>query len=89
MRMAQHEGTQRDVHGFHVYGTADAKDGLDYLDYRLSYQEVQVFFNQARYRGPAQFEDHMHRDFTLSYNNDGTYTLTRRKKSGGGLFGWF
>lgn len=80
---------KRDIHGFHVFGDRDVKEGLDYLDYRLSYQEVQVFFNQARYRGPAQFEDHLHRNYTLTYNGDGTYTLTGRAKSGGGLFGWF
>lgn len=83
--MAEQTSPKRDVHGFHVYGDRDAKDGLDYLDYRLSYQEAQVFFNQARYRGPAEFEDHMHRNFTLEYNGDATYTVTRRVQKSG----WF
>lgn len=87
--MAEQSQTKRDVHGFTVLGDRAAKDGIDYLDFRLSYQEVQVFFNQARYRGAAQFEDHLHRNFTLTYNGDGTYTVERRQKSGGGLFGWF
>ncbi|MFC1662610.1 hypothetical protein ACFL04_00390 [Patescibacteria group bacterium] len=87
--MADQDKTKRDIHGFKVMGDKSSKKGLDYLDYRLSYQEVQVFFNQARYRGKAEFEDHEHRNFTLAYNQDGTYTLSQRKKSGSGWFGWF
>ncbi|MFH0952663.1 MAG: hypothetical protein V1838_05830 [Patescibacteria group bacterium] len=80
---------KRDVHGHAVYGDDASKKGLDYLDYQLSYQEARVFFEQARVRGKAQFEDHEHRNFDLVYNNDATYTVEKRRQSGGGWFGIF
>ena len=52
--------------------------GLDYLRNKLQPPESVVFFNQARASGQAQFEDDYDRQFTLIYNNDGTFTLLKR-----------
>jgi len=52
--------------------------GINYLSYDLSPEESKVFFNEAKTKGQAQFEDHYHRNFTLIYNNDYTYTLLSR-----------
>jgi hypothetical protein len=81
---------QRDIHGHPVIGEDDVVKGMDYLDYDLQYAEAQVIFEQAKAHGQAQFEDGQDRDYTLKHNSDGTYTLLRRNKSGGGFFsGWF
>jgi len=48
---------ERDIHGHTVIGEDDVVHGMDYLDYDLQYAEAQVLFEQAKYRGQAQFED--------------------------------
>ena len=52
--------------------------GINYLSYDLSPEESKVFFDEAKIKGQAQFEDHYHRNFTLIYNSDYTYTLLSR-----------
>lgn len=84
--MAQHT---RDVHGHKVFHEDDALQGVDYLDHRLEYPESEVFFQTAKFRGKAEFEDGENRNFTLRSNGDGTYTILRRKSSGGFFSGWF
>ncbi len=75
----------RDVHGYKVSGDDDAKEGIVYLDERLDYDEAKVFFEHARTRGSAQFEDDEGRNFTLVRASDGTYLVKKRSSSGG----WF
>ena len=74
----------QDVHGYKVFGEKSAKFGINYLDHDLDYEEAKVFFRAARYNRPAKFEDARNRNFTLTYNRDGTYTVEKRKSSG-----WF
>jgi len=52
--------------------------GVYYLQYDLNAEELRVFLDQARSKGQAEFEDRAGRNFTLMYNNDGTYTLLSR-----------
>jgi len=52
--------------------------GVYYLQYDLNSEERRVFLDEARNKGQAEFEDHAGRNFTLMYNNDGTYTLISR-----------
>ena len=66
------------IHGFKVKYEDNAKVGIDYLLYDLDSEEARVFFNQAKLKKYAKFEDDQDRQFTLSYNLDGTYTLIRR-----------
>jgi len=66
------------IHGFKVKYEDNAKEGVDYLLYDLDREEAKVFFEQARLRGYSQFEDDREGQYTLSYNQDGTYTLIRR-----------
>jgi len=73
----------RDIHGHTVHGEDDAVKGLEHLDNDLDSGEAKALFDQARYRGQAQFEDDEDRNYTLTYD-DGRYTVTRRKSSGGG-----
>lgn len=81
---------KRDIHGFSVLSDESVKHGLDYLDYDLQYEEAKVFFDEARLRGEAQFEDDHEHQYVLRRNDDGTYALTGRKAGGGGFFsGWF
>lgn len=79
--MASHK---RDVHGHTVLGEDNALNGIDYLDHDLDFKEAEVFFKQARYKGQVEFEDDKDRDFTLIYNQDGTYAVELRKSGG-----WF
>ncbi len=66
------------IHGLKVKYEDNAKEGVDYLIYDLDREEAKVFFEQARLRGYSQFEDDREGQYTLSYNQDGTYTLIRR-----------
>jgi hypothetical protein len=66
------------IHGFKTKYEENAKEGMKYLLYDLDREEARVFFDQARLRKRAKFEDDQDRQFTLIYNQDGTYTLLRR-----------
>lgn len=59
-------------------GETNAIYGINYLRYDLNAQESKVFMDEARNTGQAQFEDHYDRQFTMIYNNDGTFTLLIR-----------
>jgi len=65
------------VHGFPLIYEENAKGGVIYLRDDLDFQEARVFFDQARQRGVAQFEDDADHQYTLSYKN-GIYNLVRR-----------
>ena len=66
------------VRGFKVSYEDSAKKGIDYLLYDLDQEEAKVFFEQAKQKKEARFEDDEERQFTLSYSPDGSYTLGRR-----------
>lgn len=66
------------IHGFKVKYEDNARPGIDYLLYDLDSEEARVFFYQAKLKKYAKFEDDEDRQFTLSFNLDGTYTLIRR-----------
>jgi len=66
------------IRGFKVKYEKNAKEGIKYFLYDLDGQEARVFFDQARSKKYAKFEDDEDRQFTLSYNRDGSYTLARR-----------
>lgn len=69
---------QISVHGYQTkYDDADY-NGIRYLLQDLQYEEAKVFFEQARLQRSAQFEDDFEGQYTLEYNQDGTYTLSRR-----------
>jgi hypothetical protein len=77
---------KRSIHGFPTYYADDAKDGANFLDYSLKYDEVKVFYQEAKARGAADFEDAHDRNFTVQYNSgQGNYTILRRKESSGWL----
>lgn len=65
------------VHGFNVTYEDNAYAGITHLRDDLDFAEARVFFDQARIRGSANFEDDEDRQFTLNYR-DGVYTLFRR-----------
>ena len=55
----------------------NAYDGIKYLRDDLDSLERRVFFDQAKMRGEAPFEDDEDRQFTLLHKSN-TYTLLRR-----------
>ncbi|MDP1629473.1 MAG: hypothetical protein Q8L57_02530 [bacterium] len=65
------------IYNFTVIYEENAKEGARHLREDLSFDEARVFFDQARLRGSAQFEDDEDRQYTLIYQN-GVYVLTRR-----------
>lgn len=65
------------VHGFSIAYEENAVEGIRYLRDDLSFDEARVFFDQARMKTSAQFEDDEDRNFTILYH-DGSYTLVRR-----------
>ena len=66
------------IHGYKVKYEDNAYSGVDYLKNDLDSKEASVFFNEARRRSQAPFEDDDDRDFILSRNSDGSYYLRRR-----------
>ncbi|RJQ36359.1 hypothetical protein C4552_03670 [Candidatus Parcubacteria bacterium] len=65
------------VHGMTVSYEDNAEEGIRHLRDDLSSDEARVFFDQARTKGSAQFEDDEDRQYTLIYQN-GAYALVRR-----------
>ena len=65
------------IHGYPVTHEKDVYEGVSYLRDDLDSSEAKVFFDQARARGSANFEDDEDRQFTLVYQN-GVYNLIRR-----------
>ena len=68
---------QATVHGKKVAYEKNAYAGIKYLRDDLDSSEARVFFDQARMRRAAPFEDDEDRQFTLAYKS-GTYILIRR-----------
>lgn len=66
------------LHGYYVSYDDSAADGIYYLQYQLDPEEIAVFFETARLKGDCPFEDQYNRNYSLVYNNDGTYTLIKR-----------
>ena len=69
---------QVNIHGFRVKCEGNAQMGRDYLRYDLDREEAGGFFEHARTKKYAKFEDDREGQYTLSYNYDGTYTLIKR-----------
>jgi hypothetical protein len=70
--------TETYVHNFKVKHEQDVEQGIIYLRDDLDAKEARVFFDQARLKKSAEFEDDQDRQFTLVYNGDLTYTLVKR-----------
>jgi len=67
------------IHNFKVSYDKDASNGIYYLKHDLDRKECLVFFEQAKRKKTADFEDQQERQYTLSYNNYNSYTLMRRR----------
>lgn len=66
------------IRNFKVGFEEDAINGVRYLLYDLDRDEAKVFFDQARQRKSAEFEDDKEGQYNLLYNPNGSYTLTKR-----------
>ena len=66
------------IHGFKVKYEDTARPAIDFLLTDLDIDECRVFFDGAKLKKFAKFEDHQDREYTLSYNPDRSYTLIRR-----------
>ncbi|OGC47424.1 MAG: hypothetical protein A3A94_03245 [Candidatus Portnoybacteria bacterium RIFCSPLOWO2_01_FULL_43_11] len=71
------ELNQGRAHGYPLDYDDNGYNGMKYLKNDLDNSEARVFFDQARRRGYAEFEDDNDRQYTMSYKN-GKYTVTRR-----------
>jgi len=71
----------RNVRGYTVLYEENAIKGVDHLHYVLDFQEADDLFKRARNYGKAIFEDRAGRNFILTHNPDGTYTLKVRGSS--------
>lgn len=65
------------VHNLYVTYEENALAGIHYLRDSLDAKEAGVFFNEAKRRGSAEFEDRERHQYTLIYQN-GAYVLVRR-----------
>jgi hypothetical protein len=66
-----------EIHGFTVAYEENSREGVAYLRDDLDANEARVFFDQAKMKGSAEFEDDDDRQFTLSYHEN-EYTLIKR-----------
>lgn len=66
------------IDGRKVYYDAEHSGGMDYLMRHLDRKETKVFFDEAKRKGKANFEDGMGKNYTLDRNGDGTYTIVKR-----------
>jgi hypothetical protein len=66
------------IHGFITNYNEEGMPAVRYLRYDLQPEEARVFYDQARAKGQADFEDEYENNFTLVYNRDGTYTIVFR-----------
>lgn len=65
------------VYGFPLSYEDGTYNGVRYLRDDLQREEARVFFDQARQRGEAQFENDYEEQFTLKYSG-GKYELVKR-----------
>jgi len=68
------------IHGHLVRYEDDALDGIHYLENKLDENESKVFFDEAKRRKVAEFEDYHRWNYELTYNGDASYTLTKRSR---------
>lgn len=66
------------VHGFKVKYEDNAYSGVYYLKNELDQKEAGIFFDEAKRKKSADFEDRQARNYTLSYDSYATFTLVRR-----------
>jgi len=66
------------IRGFKVRYEEGDQSGINYLFYDLDAEESRVFFDQAKQKKYAAFEDDKEGQFSLSYTKDGSFTLMRR-----------
>ena len=67
------------IRGHKVKYEDDVREGVNYLDNHLDENESKVFFDEAKLRKMAEFEDYHQWNYTLTYEeNDGSYTLVKR-----------
>lgn len=66
------------IHGHKVQYEDNAYSGIYHLQTDLNAQEANVFFNEAKSRHTAPFEDDNEHHFILTHNSDGSYLLERK-----------
>jgi len=70
------------IHGFKVEYESEEKhirEGISYLDNKIEASEAKVFFDQAKAKKSAQFEDKENHQFTLMYKGNSVYLLISRE----------
>jgi cellobiose phosphorylase len=66
------------IHSFKDRHEENAQGGIVYLRDHLDAKEAKVFFDEARRKKSANFEDQQGKNYTLSFDSYNTYTLVRR-----------
>ncbi len=66
------------IHGFDVSYEENAEEGMKYLRDHLDINESKVFFDEAKKKGSAEFEDDDDRQFTLVFQKEDDYVIVRR-----------
>ncbi|MFA5386550.1 MAG: hypothetical protein WC297_02730 [Candidatus Paceibacterota bacterium] len=66
------------IHNYKVMYEENAQPGVYYLQADLNTQEAKPFFDEARNKRIAVFEDDNERHFILTHNSDGSYSLERK-----------
>lgn len=80
------EGLKRtSVFGHTVEYSEDCRDAVRYLRDDIQSEEAHVFFEQARYRGEAEFETDKEGQFTLKHHG-GIYSVEKRETHSSGWF---
>lgn len=68
---------QEEIYGHEVLHEENAESGADYLE-GLSRDQAEVFFSYAKkHKNGAEFRDRHNRSFTLTYEGDDIYRISR------------
>ena len=71
------------IKGYKVIYEENAKEGVNHLEYVLSYDESHGLFKAARSSGKIPFEDRLGRNYNLVSKLDGSFVVEKRST------GWF
>ena len=68
-----------EFHGHQVEHDEHDHHGWDHLAHKLDPEEAKVLFHHAKTHGAAQFETQTGKNYSVVHNDNGTFTIAKRK----------
>ena len=67
-----------DLHGHSLMHDDNDHHGYEYLAHKIGADESKMFFQQAKEHGSAEFKTNLNKDYILTHNSNGTYTVAKK-----------